>query len=86
MPRKCAHLGEKHATGDWVPSRCPPLGTAVSRVEDARRAHDRIVMEGGVVGATGFEPAIFRSQSGRDTRLRYAPDSMANCKLLIANC
>ena len=26
-----------------------------------------------VVGATGFEPAIFRSQSGRDTRLRYAP-------------
>jgi hypothetical protein len=28
-----------------------------------------------VVGATGFEPAIFRSQSGRDTRLRYAPTS-----------
>src|SRR3954447_16762429 len=26
-----------------------------------------------MVGATGFEPAIFRSQSGRDTRLRYAP-------------
>jgi hypothetical protein len=29
--------------------------------------------QGEVVGATGFEPAIFRSQSGRDTRLRYAP-------------
>jgi hypothetical protein len=37
-----------------------------------------------MVGATGFEPAIFRSQSGRDTRLRYAPNF--NCKLRIANC
>jgi hypothetical protein len=38
-----------------------------------------------VVGATGFEPAIFRSQSGRDTRLRYAPNSIENCKLRIAD-
>ena len=26
-----------------------------------------------VVGATGFEPATFRSQSGRSTRLSHAP-------------
>jgi hypothetical protein len=30
--------------------------------------------EGGLVGATGFEPATFRSQSGRSTRLSHAPD------------
>jgi hypothetical protein len=27
-----------------------------------------------MVGATGFEPATFRSQSGRSTRLSHAPD------------
>lgn len=26
-----------------------------------------------LIGATGFEPAISRSQGGCDTRLRYAP-------------
>ena len=35
-----------------------------------------------VVGAAGFEPATFRSQSGCATRLRYAPkgfeSSLAN--------
>lgn len=28
-----------------------------------------------MVGATGFEPATFCSQSRRDTKLRYAPKS-----------
>ena len=30
--------------------------------------------EGKLVGATGFEPATFRSQSGRSTRLSHAPN------------
>jgi hypothetical protein len=29
--------------------------------------------EGAMVGATGFEPAASRSQSGRSTKLSYAP-------------
>ena len=34
-----------------------------------------------VVGATGFEPATFRSQSGRSTRLSHAPNRN-HCSLL----
>ena len=34
---------------------------------------------GAVVGATGFEPAASRSQSGRSTKLSYAPGDPAAC-------
>src|SRR5262245_3921646 len=36
-----------------------------------------------LVGATGFEPATFRSQSGRSTRLSHAPDR-CYCIALLA--
>jgi hypothetical protein len=32
-----------------------------------------VVVPGGLVGVTGFEPAAFRSQSGCATKLRYTP-------------
>src|SRR4051812_27225948 len=35
----------------------------------------------GYVGATGFEPAASRSQSGRSTKLSYAPDVRAARKM-----
>ena len=43
---------------------CSPCGF---RVDDAVVSHET------VVGATGFEPATSRSQSGRSTKLSYAP-------------
>lgn len=32
-----------------------------------------IIIEAGLVGATGFEPATFSSRTRRATKLRYAP-------------
>ena len=40
----------------------------------------RVILGTGIpacdVGATGFEPAASRSQSGRSTKLSYAPDDL----------
>jgi hypothetical protein len=38
---------------------------------------------GPYVGATGFEPAASRSQSGRSTKLSYAPGGLARMCVLI---
>ena len=35
------------------------------------------------IGIAGFEPAAFRSQSGRATRLRYIPSSLYNISSFI---
>src|SRR4051794_38241316 len=50
--------------GGWRPPR--PAGARRSRQVPADRADLR-------VGTAGFEPATFRSQSGRATKLRHVP-------------
>jgi hypothetical protein len=42
---------------------------------DFRLANRRLLSQEGMVGKAGFEPAISRSRTERDTRLRYFPMS-----------
>ncbi|GAD32999.1 hypothetical protein MTS1_00343 [Microbacterium sp. TS-1] len=43
------------------------------------RVRSVVWVRGAVVGATGFEPAASRSQSGRSTKLSYAPGAQHTC-------
>ena len=57
---------------------CNARRSALANEVAARQLSERGLQLGGLVpallvGAAGFEPATFRSQSGCATRLRYAP-------------
>ena len=59
------------------------------RRQGARKRTRRLVClrsERRLVGAAGFEPATLCSQSKCATRLRHAPNRMADCRLRSADC
>ena len=68
-----SELALQHGAGVEEETRSPD--EAYSRFpETAPTPYRKGWLRRGLVGAAGFEPAISRPQSERDTRLRYAPD------------
>ena len=48
-------------------------GAALAKITEAMLEESLLCFLSDVVGKAGFEPAISRSRTGRDTRLRYFP-------------
>ena len=77
-PYAWAMLGRRSSGGTEMASRTR-VGLSFSTVVQTTVVLPRIVLVDGVgeprpaVGATGFEPAASRSQSGCSTKLSYAP-------------
>ena len=61
---------------------CHQLPTSTTRPPQALNAIERANRAVRYIGATGFEPATFWSQTRRSTKLSYAPEF---CKHLLLN-